>query len=228
MKFLVVDDDADILRAIEQLLLMKNHTVIKAETALEAIDKLNEEDIDIVLTDATMPEYSGFDLVRSLKRNQKFATLTIAMLTGRRDREDIEHALELGVQDYIVKPIEPEVLLKKIDTLVARHNKRVQKIVHLQAPKARLTLSVNVTRITDVGLTIESPMPLEPGNIVEMDVDELTRHMILKRRFRVIFSKKIVDSNMYSTEFILLDLSFSEKELLEKISRSWQRERKAA
>ena len=228
MKFLIVDDDADILKAISQLLELKKHDVTTAETAIEAIDILNRTEIDIVITDATMPEYSGFDLIRSLKRNENFASLTIAMLTGRREREDIEHAVELGVQDYIVKPIEPEVFLQKVDSLVTKHFRRLQKLRHLEAPKAKMLVSVKVTRITDVGITIESPMCLDSGNIVEMDVEDLTRHMIFKNRFRVIFSKKILNSNMYCTEFLLLDLSFSEKETLEKIAQQWLMEKKVA
>ena len=126
MVFLIVDDDTDVLKVISKLLELKNHTVVTAENALEAIDRITENNIDIVITDATMPEYSGFDLIRSLKNNKKYASLTLAMLTGRREKEDIQHAMDLGVQDYIVKPIEPDVLLGKIESLVEKHLKRQQ------------------------------------------------------------------------------------------------------
>jgi len=228
MKFLIVDDDSDILTMISKLLSLKKHEVLTADSALSAIDQINQHDIDIVITDATMPEFSGFDLIRSLKRNKNFSYLTIAMLTGRRDKEDIEHAVELGVQDYIVKPIDPDLFLKKVDSLVEKHQKRIQSVPVLDFPVANLRLPVKITRVTDVGVTIESPVSFSTGSVVEMDVEELTRHMIFKNRFRVIFSKKSGESSDYATEFLLLDLGHSEKEILENLSSTWSRKAAAA
>lgn len=227
MKFLIVDDDEDILKITTKLLEMYHYEVVTASNALDAIDLLNNEDIDILVTDATMPEYSGFDLIRSLKRNKKFSQLCIAMLTGRKDREDIEQAIELGVQDYIVKPIQPDVFLKKIDTLTQKHAERVDKVRMFNAPTAQMTIDVKVVRITDVGIATESPINFTPGSIVEIDVADLTKHLIFKNKFKALYSKKSL-SNYYCTEFILLDLSFDEKERLEQVAHRWGTMRKGA
>ena len=226
MKFLIVDDDDDILRMTTKLLEMYSYEVVTASNALDAIDLLNNDDIDILITDATMPEYSGFDLIHSLKRNKKFSKLCIAMLTGRKDREDIEQAIDLGVQDYIVIPIDPEVLLKKIDILTQRHAQRLDKIRTIHAPTAKMSMDVKVVRVTDVGVAIESPVHFTPGNLVELEIAELTKYLIFKKKFKALYSKK-ASSNFYCTEFILLDLSFDEKERLQEIAHNWGNMQKA-
>jgi len=227
MNFLIVDDDPDVIEVISRLLTLKKHSVLSAENALDAIDQITANDIDIVITDATMPEYSGFDLIRSIKGNEKYSSLTLAMLTGRREKEDIQHAVELGVQDYIVKPIEPEVLLAKIDGLVGKHQKKQSDKEAIAIQKALMHLEVNFTRITDVGVTLETPFPLQEGTIFNVDIEELTKHMVLKNRFRVIFSKEEKEGS-YTTELLLLDLSFSEKEILENLSTKWNKKDLAA
>jgi len=227
MKFLIVDDDPDVIAVISKLLTLKKHEVISADNALAAIDQITANEIDIVITDATMPEYSGFDLIRSIKNNEKYSSMTLAMLTGRREKEDIQHAVELGVQDYIVKPIEPEVLLGKIDSLVEKHEKRKAAHQAVARQKALLHLEVDLHRITDVGVTLNTPFALSEGTIFNADIEELTKHMIFKNRFRVIFSKE-TEKGMFSTELLLLDLAFSEKEILETLSDKWNKKSLAA
>ena len=227
MVFLIVDDDTDVLNIITKLLELKNHQVIAAENALEAIDRITENNVDIVITDATMPEFSGFDLIRSLKNNEKYAHLTLAMLTGRREKEDIQHALDLGVQDYIVKPIEPDVLLTKIENLVEKHQKRLDGAPKKSQIMVNMKHEIPLERVTDVGVTVTTSFPLAPGNIVNVDIEELTKHMIFKNRFRVIFSKAVSEKE-FQTELLLLDLNFSEKEILENLSDRWEKKKMVA
>lgn len=220
MKFLIVDDDPEIIDLISKLLKLKKHDVLSADSALVAIDEITKNEVDILITDATMPEYSGFDLIRSVKNNEKYSHITLAMLTGRREKEDIQHAVELGVQDYIVKPIDPEVLLAKIDGLIAKHESRKKSKQHIQRQKALMHMEVNLDRVTDVGVTLNTPFPLAEGTVFRADIEELTKHMILKNRFRVIYSKPSGVEG-YTTELLLLDLAFSEKEILETLSDKW-------
>ena len=68
-RILVVDDDADILKLAEQILTAAGHTVIVAEDALRALDWLGQMSFDLLLSDANMPLYSGFDLINTVREN---------------------------------------------------------------------------------------------------------------------------------------------------------------
>ncbi len=214
MKFLIVDDDPAILKFTEQLLKFKNFEVVACENALEAIQTLGDLSFDIMITDATMPAYSGFDLIRTTKKREDLDYLTIAMLTGRSDKSDIEQAVELGVDDYIVKPIDPELFLEKVDRLVLRHKKKSKQKPTLMKSNAIMSVPVTVTRLTDIGVTVEGPYPLTKGVEVEIDCQELKDIGIKKNKFRSIFNSESRHQSKVMTELLLLNLTEDEQKLL--------------
>lgn len=116
-KILLVDDDADIRRFVKKVLERDGHSVVVVENGLTALNELSEDTYDLLLTDANMPQYSGFDLIKTIRLQAKHKDLLIAMLTGRREKQDIQQAIDLGVKDYIVKPIDPELLIQKVQKL---------------------------------------------------------------------------------------------------------------
>lgn len=221
MKILIVDDDPAILTITQKLLSLQNHEVLCCDNALDAIQTLSDLSFDILITDATMPAYSGFDLVRTIKKKNELSYLTIAMLTGRSEKSDIEQAVELGVQDYIVKPIEPEVFLEKIERLAERHRKKKNQKPTRSKSNAEMLCPVSVTRITDIGLTIEGPYPLAKGTIVTIDLPELKEAGIEQNRFKAIFNTETHGGEQNLTELILLDIGPKEQKILNLISKKW-------
>lgn len=116
-KILLVDDDADVRRFVKKILERGGYSVVVVENGLTALNELNNDTYDLLLSDANMPQYSGFDLIKTIRLQAKHKDLMIAMLTGRREKQDIELAIELGVKDYIVKPIDPQLLLQKVEKI---------------------------------------------------------------------------------------------------------------
>ena len=117
---LLVDDDSDVRRLVKKILDKEGFNVVTIDNGLSALNELNTNSYDLLLSDANMPNYSGFDLIRALKRFPKHDQLPIAMLTGRKDKADIQEAIDLGVRDYIIKPIDPLVLIKKVYRLLGQ------------------------------------------------------------------------------------------------------------
>lgn len=222
MNFLIVDDDPAILKLVQGLLLLENHKVTLSESALQAIQLISHGDFDILLTDATMPQHSGFDLVRSLKKREIGQNLTIAMLTGRSEKSDIEQALELGVQDYIVKPIDPQLFMEKVQKLVERHKRKTGERPEMPAPKplqAELHHTVEVVQITDLGVRIRTPHPLSKAMHIHLHIPELKKAGISQTRFKVIFNS--YDNSQNICELLLMDLGTREREILGQLARKW-------
>ena len=221
MKFLIVDDDPAILKITQNLIQMQGHEVNCCENALDAIQTLSDLTYDILITDATMPAYSGFDLIRSAKKRKELSYLTIAMLTGRSEKSDIEQAVELGVQDYIVKPIEPELFLEKVERLAERHRKKKNQKPIKSKYNSEMLTPIQIVRVTDIGLSIESPYPLSKGTIVTINLDELKEAGLMQNRFKAIFNSDSGHENKVLTELILLDLNEKEQTILSQVASKW-------
>ncbi len=90
--------------------------IIEAADGVEALSRLDES-VSVLLTDWIMPEMSGLELVRAIRSKPQFAKLPICMITTRSAREDLIAAVEAGIDDYILKPLQPQTLKEKIDRL---------------------------------------------------------------------------------------------------------------
>lgn len=172
-KILVVDDDQDILSFAEALLAQANHQVKTASNVLLAIELLNAERFDALLSDVNMPNYSGFELLQTIKSNKNFDHMAVALLTGVREKKSIEKAIKFGVDDYIVKPIDPLLFIKKVESLF--HKKPIQELpaVHFTAnhslSSATLTVDISLASISEEGLTIYSKYDFAEGKSLQIE-----------------------------------------------------------
>lgn len=178
-RILIVDDDPDILKLGESVLASVGHVVFTAEDALRALDYLNNIDFDLLISDANMPLYNGFELVKTVRANAKFGELSIAMLTGLRDRHDVERAMKAGVDDYIVKPLDPMILIQKVSGLFAKRPPRSYPVIHLNnGPLSQATANVTmkVVTVSELGIYISTKVHLKPGVMLDLQ-SEFFRNM---------------------------------------------------
>ncbi len=106
-KILVVDDDVRNIFALTKVLEHKGLHVDIARNGLEAIDKLQQlEDIDLVLMDIMMPEMDGYEAMREIRKNPRFARLPIIALTAKAMKDDQELCMKAGASDYLAKPLD--------------------------------------------------------------------------------------------------------------------------
>jgi two-component system, chemotaxis family, chemotaxis protein CheY len=165
---LIVDDDMFFLKMVRKILEFSGYTVSVATDPAGAIDKLEAEKFDLILTDANMPGGSGYDLVRKIKDNSQTFEIPIAMLTGRRNREDVLKGLECGAIDYIVKPIDPDLFLEKLQSLLAPPKTKDEKEMELiEIPvqaSARWEIKFEIVGISEKGLVLNSPIAIAPNS----------------------------------------------------------------
>lgn len=171
-RLLIVDDDPDILRLAEKVLTLAGHQVLLAENALTAIDLLNTGAVDVLVSDANMPVYSGFELVATVRSNPKHIHLSIIMLTGLRERKDVEKAVKAGVDDYIVKPLDPLLLVQKINALIDKRQPEVKPEIHLNPDSSQAAATANVQvqieSISELGIVIRTSLNFKVGQSVDM------------------------------------------------------------
>lgn len=128
MEILVVDDILDNLYFLKTLLSGSGYKVITAQNGIEALKKLKKSKVEIIISDILMPEMDGFQLCRACKKDEKFKKIPFLFYTATYKRKkDEKFALSLGAERFIIKPIEPDVLLKILDDVIAEHKR--EKIV---------------------------------------------------------------------------------------------------
>jgi chemosensory pili system protein ChpA (sensor histidine kinase/response regulator) len=111
---LVVDDSITVRRVTQRLLQREGYRVALAADGLQALERLAEEIPSVVLSDIEMPRMDGFDLVRNMKSDPRWAKLPIITITSRIAEKHREHAMALGVDHYLGKPYSEEELLSLI------------------------------------------------------------------------------------------------------------------
>jgi DNA-binding response OmpR family regulator len=129
---LVVDDQPDLRAMISLTLESAGFEVLRSSDGLEALAFLQAQAVDLILADIAMPRMNGYQLYQRVRENPRWLAIPMIFLTARSLDSDIRYGKELGVDDYLTKPIEPE------DLLAAVHGRlrRAAQLAHLLAPPA--------------------------------------------------------------------------------------------
>jgi CheY-like chemotaxis protein len=161
-RILLVEDDPLCSRFVEDVLRRAGHSVVTRTTAADALDFLTSTQFEMVISDVNIPGgASGFDLVRTIRKSSKNSDLPICFFTGRGEPNDVKRALACGVDDYMVKPVDPEILVSKISTLLEKAATLGRDFAHKEVQQsARLELEIVLKGLSEAGVTFTLPFPV--------------------------------------------------------------------
>ena len=141
-KILVVEDDKNLKKLIKITLTKENYTVYEASNGEEALEMLDTNYVDLIISDVMMPQMDGFELIKEL-RTSKYK-MPIMLITAKDSIEDKKEGFILGADDYMVKPINLEELILRTKVLLRRSNLTDEK----QLKIGKLILNYNQMAIT--------------------------------------------------------------------------------
>lgn len=120
---MIVDDDNHLADIIGLRLTQKGMRVIPARDGFAALQLMSREVPDIIVLDIVMQGMSGHEVLMRLKKDPRLATIPVIMLTGKTEQKDVVSAIHTGAIDYIIKPVDIEKLIQRIDKILyaARH-----------------------------------------------------------------------------------------------------------
>ena len=124
---LVVDDDEDLLKALDFYLSRSNYHIIQAKNGAEAVVKANELQPDLVLLDIMMPNLDGLTACRGIKDMEKTKDIPVIMLTAKGDVETIKSAFKAGATDYMVKPFAVEQVISRMEKFLKPRPSKIEK-----------------------------------------------------------------------------------------------------
>ncbi len=128
MNVLIVDDEKGIRDVIKEYCLFENYSVLEAENGMQAIELVNNNDIDIIILDIMMPKMDGYTTLKEIRKTSKVPVL---MLSARSEEYNKLLSFELGVDDYVTKPFSPKELIARIKAITNRGvNNNLDKYVY--------------------------------------------------------------------------------------------------
>jgi two-component system chemotaxis response regulator CheY len=117
-RILLVDDSESIRRMLEWMLKPLGFQISHAGDGVEALERLKMDPADLAIIDLNMPRLDGISLVRELRASDAWRELPVIMMTTERREEDVQKALDAGVNLYLVKPSTPAVVRYKVLSLL--------------------------------------------------------------------------------------------------------------
>lgn len=119
-KILLVEDDKHIAKLVKYNLEKNGYDCISVTTGEEASQILDRIQVDLIILDIMLPQMDGFEVCKFIRQNKKFSAIPIIMLTARGEEVDRIVGLELGADDYMVKPFSPRELILRIKAVLKR------------------------------------------------------------------------------------------------------------
>ena len=126
---LVVDDEIEMRIALETTLKREGHHITLAENGKQALEKLNEDSFDLVLTDVKMPKMNGVELLKALKK--KSPKTVAIMMTAYGDIDNAVETIKAGAFDYLLKPFSAEILVATVNRAFLNKNSPKNEFVRL-------------------------------------------------------------------------------------------------
>ena len=123
---LLVDDEEDFVETLAQRLEVRDFDVATALSGADALERLEEREIDVVVLDLQMPGVDGIQVLRKIKEGKPL--IEVIMLTGHATVETAIEGMKLGAFDFLTKPTETEELLEKIARAFGRKSEQDQRI----------------------------------------------------------------------------------------------------
>ncbi|HLU18128.1 MAG TPA: response regulator [Edaphocola sp.] len=117
-KILIVDDEPNIVMALDYAFRKNDFQVFIARDGQEALDLLEKEIPNVIILDIMMPKVDGYETLRQLKQNKNLASTKVIMLSAKNKDTDIEKALNLGADAYITKPFSIKKIVEQIQELL--------------------------------------------------------------------------------------------------------------
>jgi len=211
---LVVDDTISNLDVICNLL--EDYDILTATSGIDALEILEDENVDLIILDIMMPEMDGFEVCKRLRDAKKTRDIPILFITASTDEDSIEKAYEVGGTDYITKPFKPKELLAKVamqlDLVNKTHN--LEKLIEIQLEQLRDkdTLLMEQLKKAEMGQMISTiahqlkqPLTVISGMMSSMLMDDMlgrdvdVNTLCLKVQDEASFMAEIID--MYRTFF---------------------------
>ena len=201
---LIVDDNpSDLLLSsfhVEKL----GFEPVKAVDGFSAIEQLNAFDYQVIIVDLQMPIMSGIELIKRIRRIEKFKSIPIMVTSARQQSRDVMLAVNVGANDYIVKPIDDQIFEEKLFKLVGKNDDWAEYPIPQESQRAGgfYKKQIDIQSISEVGATVVTDHAWNEGETQQMGINLLQDQGIPDLMTRVVSSKSINGKFISKVSFV--------------------------
>ena len=180
-RILVVDDDRKIVRLVQSYLEQAGMAVLTAYDGDTAMHAIRRERPDLIVLDLMLPGHDGWEITRWLRADERLATIPIIMLTARVEDTDKIHGLNLGADDYLTKPFNPEEVVARVRAVLRRTRHEAQTSRVLQSGMLRLDVDERAVSLNGEPLSLTPTEFALLRALIEYPNHTFTRDELIER-----------------------------------------------
>lgn len=188
----IVDDELDILDLVAINLEKSGFQTAKFEDASSLLNFLESKIPDLIVLDLMLPDIDGFDVCKNLKKNDRFSSIPIIMLTAKGEETDRILGLEFGADDYIVKPFSPRELVARVKAVLRRSDSKQQEKEVLIVGKI---LKINTNKFE---VYVENKK-------IDLTSTEFNLLKLLTKRIGWVYSRNQILDHLWGNDKIVID-----------------------
>ncbi len=190
---LVVDDDKEIVNAIEIYLKKENYHIFKAYNGNQALEKLKENEIHLIILDIMMPEKDGIETLEEIRKDK---TIPVIMLSAKSEDYDKIEGLNTGADDYITKPFNPLELIARVNSNIRRYT----KLGAIDIKQEDSVIGDKVYETGDLILNDETKQVISEGKEIKLTATEFKILKFLLKNKGKVFSIPQIYENVWKEE----------------------------
>ncbi|WP_409271997.1 response regulator transcription factor [Neobacillus sp. SCS-31] len=169
-KILIVDDERMIIEVLEAYLEREGYSITKADNGVDALKKARSENPDLIILDLMLPDISGEEVCRLVRKESE---VPILMLTAKSGEDDKINGIVMGADDYVTKPFSPREVVVRVQAILRRAKKSVEKSDKLQfkggltidTEKKEVTMNGELISLTPIEYKLLTNMAENPGRV---------------------------------------------------------------
>ena len=188
---LVCDDDKEIVEAISIYLSQEGYQIFKAYNGREAIEVLQKEDIQLLLIDIMMPEMDG---IHAMIKIRTFSAIPILVLSAKSEDVDKILGLNVGADDYIMKPFDSKEMVARVKAVLRRYQ--------TAKPQTPATASIKMVTYADLEVNLSNYSVVYMGENIDMPPKELELLYFLAASPNQVFTREQLLDNIWGYEYI--------------------------
>jgi len=187
---LLIEDDPDILKNLEILLLQENYRVISSVNGLDGVTLAKENIPDLIICDILMPKMNGYEVLQALSLDPSTDTIPFLFLTAKTEIKDFRKGMGLGADDYLIKPYDIDDLLNAISIRLNKYYKI--KGDQLKQLDQKVNSNTQLSKNERIFLTINNtPQFIKTKSIIYIIAERQYTNMIIKDRTQILFRRSL-------------------------------------
>lgn len=201
---LVIDDNPSDLTIVKFVLEKAKFHAILLSNPLEAFDFLANHHIDMIVLDWQMPQMSGMEFLKRLRRDNRYKALPIMIMSGRNEAKDVKMAIQTGATDYVIKPIDPLIMESKLTRLLGGLDTWSYFKLNPDDEKSKgmILMTVSLTGLAETGCNFKSNAIFKVGQSIDVKLRLLEELGIISLPLRILSVNTDGKEPVYQAAFV--------------------------